>query len=70
MENYYIDLIKENHVNRSLLEGMKFDSISELEKAWVEKKFSEEEVLNTIKSMKSDKFPRPDGFSIAFYQKC
>lgn len=34
------------------------------------REFSEEEVLNTIKSMNCDKSPGPDGFSIAFYQRC
>lgn len=57
-------------MNRPLLEGLEFDSISNLEKNWVERKFFEEEVFNTIKSMKGDKSLSPNGFSIASFQRC
>lgn len=55
---------------RPLLEGLEFDKILDVEKSWVERPFSEEEAFNTIKSMKGDKAPDPDGFSIMFFQKC
>lgn len=36
----------------------------------MEHPFSEEEVVNIVKSMKGDKALGSDGFSIAFFQKC
>jgi len=50
VKNYYTDLFREDHLNRPLLESMEFDRISDMEKTWVERKFSKEEVFNTIKA--------------------
>ena len=34
------------------------------------REFSKEEVTQVLMEMKGDKAPRPDGFTMAFFQKC
>jgi hypothetical protein len=46
------------------------NSIDEGEKVWLEREFGEEEVWEVVRKMKGDKAPGPDGFSMAFFQKC
>lgn len=69
VESFHTALFKEEHLKRPLLEGLEFDRISNVEKIWLERKFSEE-VLFTIKSMKGDKSPGSNGFTISFFQRC
>lgn len=52
------------------MEGLEFDSILSMEKRWVERQFTEEEVHQSIMSMKGDKAPGPDGFPSFFFQRC
>jgi hypothetical protein len=47
-----------------------FNSIDEGERVWMEREFEEEEVWEVVRKMKGDKAPGPDGFSMAFFQKC
>lgn len=70
IEAYYMKLFKEEHVSRPFLDGMEFDCISNQEKCWIERPFSEEEVHSCILDMKGDKAPDPDGFTISFFQRC
>jgi hypothetical protein len=37
---------------------------------WLERPFQEEEVLQALLSVDDDKAPRPDGFTITFFQSC
>jgi hypothetical protein len=46
------------------------NSIDEGERVWMEREFGEEEVWEVVRKMKGDKAPGPDGFSMAFFQKC
>lgn len=66
---FYMNLFKEEIPLRPFLDGMEFDKITEVEKRWVERLFSEE-VYSVIMNMKGDKSPGPDGFTISFFQKC
>jgi hypothetical protein len=45
-------------------------SIDEGERAWMEREFDENEVWEVVRKLKGDKTPGPDGFSMAFFQKC
>lgn len=65
-ELYHMNLFNEEVPLRHLLDGMEFDRISEVEKRWVERSFSEE-VYSSIMSRKGDKSPGPDGFTISFF---
>lgn len=70
VKQFYINHFKETHHSCPLLDGLEFDSISRGEKRWVEKSFLKEEVHKSIMSMKGDKAPGPDGFSISIFQRC
>lgn len=70
VESYYFNLFKDDSARRPILEGLEFDRISDQEKIWIKKPFSELEVHSTIMRMKGDKSPGPDGFTISFFQKC
>jgi hypothetical protein len=37
---------------------------------WLERGFEEQEVWEVVREMNGDKAPGPDGFSMAFFQKC
>lgn len=55
---------------RPLLDGLDFDCIYGVEKAWVERLFLDDEVYRSIMEIKGVKAPRLDGFSITFFQNC
>jgi hypothetical protein len=47
-----------------------FARITGEEKDSLEQKFKKEEVLQVLKDLQGDKAPGPDGFTMAFFQKC
>lgn len=65
MENYYINLYTNPMPVRPVLEGVKFDCINPDQSRWMERPFSEEEIL-VPKGMEEDKMPRPDEFPTKF----
>lgn len=67
VEDYYINLYKEEFPVRPMLDGMEFDCISTAENRMVERAFSKEEVWKAVSELKGDKVPGPDGFYISFY---
>lgn len=62
VEHYYIDLYNNLNPIRPILEGVTFDRIEEDMRRWLERPFSEEEVLSALNSMEDDKAPGLDGF--------
>ena len=52
------------------MEGLDFACIEEEERQFLEKKFTKEEVIQVLREMEGDKAPGPDGFTMAFFQKC
>lgn len=70
MEKFYVKLYKEGYSNRPLLNGMNFECIYGIKRSMLGRSFSEEEVWRVSSSMKWDKAPSPDGFTISFFQKC
>jgi hypothetical protein len=56
-------------VRRPLLDGLDFSSIDEEDNIVLDKPFTEE-VLGVLKDMAGDKAPGPDGYSMAFFQRC
>ena len=52
------------------MDNQTFSSIDEEEKVWLEREFEEMEVWEVLKGMEGDKAPRPDGFTMAFFQSC
>jgi len=68
--NFYNKLYSENCSWRPRVEGLSFLSIDEEESTWLERAFEEKEVWDVIKELNGDKAPGPDGFTVAFFQKC
>ena len=54
---------------RPTIDGLEFDFLDETESLSLERDF-EEEILEALKEVEGDKTPRPDGFTMAFFQKC
>ena len=52
------------------MDGLEFTSIGEAERLGLERDFSKEEVVKVLQEMEGDKAPGPDGFTMAFFQKC
>ena len=51
------------------VDELDFDVLSEDERVFLERPFSEEEVVAVLKEFKGDKAPGPDGFTMAFFLK-
>jgi hypothetical protein len=67
---YYNNLYFENCSWRPRVEGLSFLSIDVDESIWLERAFEEKEVWDVIKDTNGDKASGPDGFILAFFQKC
>jgi hypothetical protein len=52
------------------VDGLSFTSIGEEAKDRLERRFDKEEVVQVLKDLEGDKAPGPDGFTMAFFQKC
>jgi len=66
---YYNNLYFENCSWRPRVEGLSFLSMDAEESIWLERAF-EEEVWDVIRDLNGNKAPGPDGFTMAFFQKC
>lgn len=64
VEDFYINLYKEDQSFRLLLDGMEFGRFSCSEKNMLERLFSGEEMWNVISGMKGDMAFVPDGFTL------
>lgn len=70
IEEYCRQLYIEPFPERPEIEGVDFDIISEDQRMWLERPFSEEEVKLALNSMDNDEAPDPDGFPIKFLKVC
>uniref|UniRef100_A0A2N9I5R6 Reverse transcriptase domain-containing protein n=1 Tax=Fagus sylvatica TaxID=28930 RepID=A0A2N9I5R6_FAGSY len=68
--HFYESLYQESETWRPMVDGLEFDGISATESALLEHKFGKDEVLQVVKDLQGDKAPGPDGFTMAFFQKC
>jgi hypothetical protein len=67
---FYHHLFQESESWRLEMDGIEFDSISSSDRIMLERPFDREEVLQVIENLQGDKAPGPDGFTLAFFQKC
>lgn len=58
--DFYAGLFREEEDWRPMVDGMVFDTISAKAVAWLERAFSDEEVVAALKSMIGDKAPGQD----------
>jgi hypothetical protein len=68
--HFYESLYQEVETWRPTVDGLEFEMITENESAILERQFDKEEVLQVVKDLQGDKAPGPDGFTMAFFQKC
>ena len=61
-------LLSDTREWRASLDGLSFQRIIEEEAARIELPFIEEEMFTALNDLNGDKAPRPDGFTIAFWQ--
>jgi hypothetical protein len=67
---FYKKLFTEQCRWRLKVDGIAFESISEVEAGWLERDFEEEEVRKVVSKMNGNKASGPKGFSMAFFQVC
>jgi len=67
---YFNKLYFEQCSWRPMVDGLSFLSIDADESIWLEREFEEKEVWDVVKDLNGDKVLRPDGFTMAFFQKC
>lgn len=67
---YYSTLYSKEDGNRPCIENLFSKSLGEEEAKMLEVPFSLDEIREVILDMAGDKSPRPDGFSMCFYQFC
>lgn len=67
IQQFYVNLYKENYTNRPFIEDLEFQSITMEERTDLEVRITEEEVKQAMADMDSNKAPGPDGFPIEFY---
>lgn len=65
---YFSRLYEEEFRVRPKLDDLDFARIFEASKQMIEADFSEEEVLECLKSSNRDKAPEPDGFNMFFHK--
>ena len=68
--HFYQSLYTESDSWHPSMDGLEFSSIGEAERLGLESDFSKEEVVKVLQEMEGDKAPGPDGFTMAFFQKC
>ena len=70
MEKFYHSLYQESEPWRPEVYGLDFDLIDPIDQDLLERPFDREEVVQVVQNMQGDKAPGPDGFTMAFFQKC
>uniref|UniRef100_A0A2N9I593 Reverse transcriptase domain-containing protein n=1 Tax=Fagus sylvatica TaxID=28930 RepID=A0A2N9I593_FAGSY len=68
--DYYTSLYTENETWRPVVDDLPFSRIGDMDRSMLTSRFEKDEVLQVIKDLQGDKSPGPDGFTMAFFQKC
>jgi hypothetical protein len=68
--HFYQTLYQETESWRPSVDDLEFDSLDGEDAHLLEQPFDKEEILQALREIKGDKAPGPNGFSMAFYQKC
>jgi hypothetical protein len=67
---FYKKLYSEQYQWRPRADDLSFLYIDEDDRIWMEREFEEDEIRAIIQNFKGDKALGPDGFTMAFFQKC
>ena len=68
--DFYKKLYQELESWRPTIDGLDFACLDEDERYSLEREFEKEEILEAFMEVEGDKAPSPDGFTMAFFQKC
>ena len=63
-------LYQEPEAQRPTIDGLEFACLDEIERSILEREFEKEEIIEALKEAECDKALGPDGFTMAFFQKC
>ena len=67
--DFYKKLYQKPEVWRPTIDVLEFACLEETERSMLEREF-EKEIIEALKEVGGDKSPRPNGFTMAFFQKC
>ena len=67
---FYKSLYRESESWRPTIDGLEFANLDEIDRVTLEREFEKEEIIAALREAKGDKAPGPDGFTMAFFQKC
>ena len=67
---FYKSLYQETESWRPTIDGLEFANLDEIDRLTLEREFEKEEIIAALQEAKGDKAPGPDGFTMAFFQKC
>ena len=70
MVGFYKSLYQELEDWRPIVDGLDFASLDKSDMLSLEREFDREEIITALPEAEGDKAPGPDGFTIAFFQKC
>lgn len=70
MIDYYRKLYTEPEDLRPSFDSLDCPTISQEEQIWMQRPFTEAEVLKCLKQCDGDKAPGPDGYTISFFRSC
>jgi hypothetical protein len=67
---FYESLYTEEEAWRPFVDDLPFSMIGDMDQNLLDCRFEREEILQVVKDLQGDKSPGPDGFTMAFFQKC
>ena len=67
---FYESLYTEEESWRPFVDDLPFSAIGDLNRNMLDSRFEKEEIIQVVKDLQGDKSPGPDGFTMAFFQKC
>jgi hypothetical protein len=67
---FYRNIFRELEVWRPHVDGLSFAFIRDDEQVLLERRFEKEEIVQVLKDFQDDKASGPDGFTMAFFEKC
>ena len=70
MVGFYKSFYQEPEDWRPIVDGLDFASLDESNRLSLEREFDREEIIAALREAESDEAPGPDGFTIAFFEKC
>ena len=68
--HFYESLYTKSESWRPFVDDLPFSVIGDSDRFMLDNRFEREEILQVVRDLQGDKSPDPDGFNMAFFQKC